>query len=88
MKYSNIKNQTNIVENKKQKNESFKKSIYNKYNFKKFCELKEEKTTRRICKNDLPPEFDEELCDFINLFMKKTMNVKNEWEFYIDYENN
>lgn len=57
MKYSNIKNQKNIVENKKQKNESIKKSIYNKYNFKKFCELKEEKTTRRICKNDLPPEF-------------------------------
>ena len=73
---------------KNKKNKSFKKSIYNKYNFKKFCELKEEKTTRRICKNDLPPEFDEELCDFINLFFRKTINVKNEWEFYIDYENN
>ena len=92
MKHNNIKNQKNIIKNdkknKKQNNEPFKTSIYNKYNFKKFCELKEEKTTRRICKNDLPPEFDEKLCDFINLFMRKTMNVKNEWEFYIDYENN
>ena len=40
MKHNNIKNQKNIIKNdkknKKQNNEPFKTSIYNKYNFKKF----------------------------------------------------
>ncbi len=63
-------------------------SVYNKNNFKKFCGLKEDKTTKALLKNDLPSEFDAELCEFINLFRRKTANEQKEWEFYIDYENN
>ena len=92
MKNSNLKNQKSIVENsgknKKPEKEEFSYSIYNKNNFKKFCELKENKTAKLILQKDLPSEFDAELCEFLNLFRRKTIDEKSEWEFYIDYENN
>ena len=92
MKTTDLKNQKSIVENdnlnENPKKETFTYSIYNKDNFKEFCELKEDETVKIISHNDLPPEFNEELCNFINLFRRKTVNEKAEWEFYIDYENN
>lgn len=74
--------------NKKPKNKAFSYSVYNKSNFRTFCELKEIKTAKIIRINDLPSEFNEDLCNFINLFRRKTINEQTEWEFYIDYENN
>lgn len=62
------------------------KSIYNKTNFKKFCELKIDKNVKSINKKDLPHEFSGELCEFIDLFRRKTANEKTEWNFFIDYE--
>ena len=92
MKTNNFNNKRNITENnrtiKKQEKETFSYSIYNKHNFRKFCKLKEDKTVKIISINDLPHEFNEELSNFINLFRRKTVNEKTEWELYIDYENN
>lgn len=85
MKSNNFKNKE-IISNPN--GDAFSYSVYNNDSFKKFCELKEDKTTKPIDAKDLPSEFDEGLCNFINLFRRKTVNEKTEWEFYIDYENN
>ena len=91
MKTNNLKNQKSIVENssknEKPENKGLTYSVYNKNNFKKFCELNEDKTAKVILQNDLPSKFDVELCEFLNLFRRKTIHEKSEWEFYIDYEN-
>lgn len=85
MRFNNFKNK-NIIANLN--GDALSYSVYNKGNFKNFCELKEDKTAKLIDAKELPSEFDEKLCNFINLFRRKTINEKTEWEFYIDYENN
>lgn len=91
MKPDELKKQKHAVGNnsgKENQKEIFSYSIYNKENFKIFTQLKENKQAKIIKQNDLPKEFNEDLCNFINLFRRKTFNEKTEWEFYIDYENN
>ena len=66
----------------------FSSSIYDKNNFKEFCEIKPDYSIKSIDRADLPEEFSDETCQFINLFRRKTAHEKTEWNIYIDYENN
>ena len=62
--------------------------IYNKDNFRDFCDLEIDWNIKSIRKEDLPEELSDETCEFIDLFRRMTFDEKTEWEFYIDYENN
>ena len=70
------------------KKEAFSYSIYNNENFESFKRLKVDTTVKSIDKNDLPSEFSEETCEFIEIFHRKTVNEPIEWNFYLDYEKN
>jgi hypothetical protein len=82
----NLKNKKSIENNKEKL--PFSSSIYNRDNFEDFCKLEIDWTIKSIDKNDLPGELSDETCKFINLFRRRTANEKNEWNLYIDYENN
>lgn len=56
-------------------------------NFEKFCDLEIDCYNKSITKENLPCELSEDLCNFIDIFRKKTINENNEWNFYIDYQN-
>ena len=68
--------------------QQFGEPIYNKDNYRKFCELEVDWEIKSIDSADLPAEFSEETCEFLDLFRRKTVNENTEWNFYIDYENN
>ena len=73
---------------KNDKTKQFGDPIYNKDNYKKFCELEIDWDIKSIDRNDLPVEFSEETSEFIDLFRRKTVHENTEWNFYIDYKNN
>jgi hypothetical protein len=66
----------------------FSDSLYNKDNFKEFCELEIDWEINSVKRGDLPKELSDEACEFVNLFRRKTAKEKTEWNFYIDYETN
>lgn len=91
MNSKNNKTTKTIVENNDvntNNKEAFSYSIYNKGNFEKFKKLTEDSTAKSIDITDLPEELSDETCEFIDIFRRKTVNEKNEWNFYIDYDKN
>lgn len=92
MNTKNKKTTKSIVLNKgnlnKKEELSLTNPIYNRANFKEFCELETDWNIKSVKKEDLLGELTDETCEFIDLFRRKTANEKTEWNFYIDYEKN
>lgn len=77
---------TNIIINNKERITVPRTSIYNKNNYNEFLRLDIDWNVKSIDKNDLPKDLPKETCDFINLFRRKTVHEKKEWNIYMDYE--
>lgn len=82
MNTKNKKTTKSIVLNKgnlnKKEELSLTNPIYNRANFKEFCELETDWNIKSVKKEDLPGELTDETCEFIDLFRRKTANEKTE----------
>ena len=54
--------------------------------YAKYMKLPIDNSIKSISRDDLPKEFCDRACQEIDIFRRKTANLKDEWMLYIDYK--